>query len=38
MWLRKGYSDQHCLVVMIEKFREAIDRVNEFSALLTGSI
>ena len=38
MWLRKGYSDQHCLVVMIENFKEAIDRVNEFGALLTRSI
>ena len=32
---RKGYSAQHCLLVMIEKFKEAIDRGNEFGALLT---
>ena len=32
---RKGYSAQHCLLVMIEKFKEAIDRGYEFSALLT---
>ena len=32
---RKGYSVQHCLLVMIEKFKEAIDRGNEFGALLT---
>ena len=32
---RKGYSAQHCLLVMIEKFNEAIDRGNYFGALLT---
>ena len=32
---RKGYSAQHCLLVMIEKFKEAIDRGYEFGALLT---
>ena len=36
---RKGFSAQHCLLVMIEKFKEAIDRGNElgneFGALLT---
>ena len=32
---RKGYSAQHCLLVMIEKFKEAIDRSYEFGALLT---
>ena len=32
---RKGYSAQHCLLVMIEKFKEAIDRGYEFDALLT---
>ena len=32
---RKVYSAQHCLVVMIEKFKEAIDRGYEFGALLT---
>ena len=29
---RKGYSAQHCLLVMIEKFKEAIDRGFEFGA------
>ena len=32
---QKWYSAQHCVLVMIEKFREAIDRGNEFGALLT---
>ena len=32
---RERYSNQHCLLVMIEKFKEAIDRGNEFGALLT---
>ena len=32
---QKGYSAQHCLLVMIEKFKEAIDRGNKFGALLT---
>ena len=32
---RKGYSAQHGLLVMIEKFKEAIDRDNEFGAHLT---
>ena len=32
---RKGYSAQHYLLVMIKKFKEAIDRGNDFSALLT---
>ena len=32
---RKGYSAQHCLLAMIEKFKEAIDRGNEFGARLT---
>ena len=32
---RKGYSVQHCLLVITEKFKEAIDRGNEFGALLT---
>ena len=31
----KGYSAQHCLLVMIEKFKEAIDRGYEFGVLLT---
>ena len=32
---RKGYSAQHCLLVMIEKFKEAVDRGYESGALLT---
>ena len=32
---QKGYSAQHCFLVMTEKFKEAIDRGNEFAALLT---
>ena len=32
----KVYIAQHCLLFMIEKFKETIDRGNEFGALLTG--
>ena len=32
---RKGYSAQHCLQGMIEKFKETMDRGNEFGVLLT---
>ena len=32
---RKGYSAQNCLLLMIEKFKEAIDNGNKFGALLT---
>ena len=32
---QRGYSAQHCLLVMIEKFKEAIDRGNELGTLLT---
>ena len=32
---RKGYSAQHCLLVMIEKFKEAIGSGYEFGAFLT---
>ena len=31
----KGYSAQHCLLVMIEKFKEAIDGEDKFGALLS---
>ena len=31
---QKEYSAQHCLLVMIKKFKVAIDRGNEFDALL----
>ena len=31
----KGYSAQHCLLVLIEKFKESIDMGYEFGALLT---
>ena len=32
---RKGYGAQHCLLVMMEKEKEAIDRRNKFGAVLT---
>ena len=32
---RKGFSSQYCLLVMLEKFKEAIDRGNRFGPLLT---
>ena len=32
---RKGYSTQHCLLVMFERFKESVDKGNEFGALLT---
>ena len=32
---RKGYGTQHCLLIMIEKFKESIDKGDEFGALLT---
>ena len=32
---RNGYSTQHCLLVMLEKFKESVDKGNEFGALLT---
>ena len=32
---RKGFSSQHCLLVMLEKFKEATDRGNQFGAILT---
>ena len=32
---RKEYSSQHCLLVMIEKFKETVDREKKFDALLT---
>ena len=35
MWLPKGFNAQHCLLVMIEKFKEAIDKGYEFCVLLT---
>ena len=31
----KRYSAQHCLLVMIEKYKKNIDRGNEFGVLLT---
>ena len=31
----KGFSSQYCLLVMLEKFKEAIERGNQFGALLT---
>ena len=32
---RKGFSAQHCLIVMIEKWRKAIDKKNSSGVLLT---
>ena len=32
---RKGYSAQHCLIVMIEKWRKSLDKGGNFGALLT---
>ena len=32
---RKGYSSQHSLLVMTEKFKESVDKGNAFGALLT---
>ena len=32
---QKGFNAQHCLLVMIEKFKEAIDKGYEFCVLLT---
>ena len=32
---RKGYSSQHCLLVIIEKLKEAVSNGNEFGAPLT---
>ena len=31
----KGFSSQYCLLVMLEKFKEAIDKRNQFGGLLT---
>ena len=30
----KGYSMQHCPLVMLEKFEESVDKGNEFGTLL----
>ena len=32
---RKGYSEQHCLLVMIEKWEKVVDNGGAFGALLT---
>ena len=32
---RKGFNAQHCLVVMIEKWRKSLDKGESFGALLT---
>ena len=36
MWLLKGFSTQHCLLVMIEKLRKIRDEKGVFAAVLTG--
>ena len=33
---RKGFSGQHCLVSMLEKWKSATDNKKSFGALLTG--
>ena len=33
---RRGYSAQHCLLVMIEKWRQGLDKKGVSGALLTG--
>ena len=35
MWFRKGFSAQHCLVSMLEKWKLAADNKKSFGALLT---
>ena len=35
MWFRKGYSPQHCLLSIIEKWSKAVDNNKAFGALLT---
>ena len=32
---QKGFSPQYCLRVMLEKFKEVIDRGNQFGTLIT---
>ena len=32
---RKGYSTQHCLLAMLEKWKSAVDKGKSFGALLT---
>ena len=32
---RKGYSTEHCLIVMLEKWKKALDKTNYAGALLT---
>ena len=32
---RKGFSTQHCLLLMTEKWKEAVDKDQSFGALLT---
>ena len=34
-WFRKGYSAQHCLLAMLEKWENAVDKGKIFGALLT---
>ena len=35
MWLPESVSGEHCVLVWNEKFKETIDRGNEFGVLLT---
>ena len=33
MWFRKGYGNQHCLLLMIEIWKEATDNNKAFGGL-----
>ena len=35
MVLERGFSTQHCLLLMTEKWKEAVDKNQYFGALLT---
>ena len=35
MWIRKGYNVQHCLIALIEKWKQSVDKGGAFGALLT---
>ena len=35
MCFHKGHSTQHCLLAMLEKFKESMEKGNEIGALLT---
>ena len=35
MWIQKGYSTQYCLLLMLEKWKLAVDNNEDFGALLS---